>query len=134
VPAVITACAGKAVGEDAAFQVFGKRLAHIGLGGVVIALSVKLACAGQLKPALVVLGYGLVEQRALRVAWIVELGLGDGHAAMSARLVKHIASLFGGDGAIQIAVILPQQAPCGGFYYAAFADVGCIGVDDKVVH
>jgi hypothetical protein len=29
-----------------------------------------------------VLGYGLVEQRTLRMAWVVELGLSDVHAAM----------------------------------------------------
>lgn len=61
-------CAGKAVGEDATFQVFGKRLAHIGLGGVVVTLFVELACTDQLKPTLEVLGYGLVEQRTLRMA------------------------------------------------------------------
>jgi hypothetical protein len=60
VSAVITASAGKAVGKDAAFQVLGKRFAHIGLGAVVVALAVELACAGQLKPGLVVLGQGLV--------------------------------------------------------------------------
>jgi hypothetical protein len=64
------------VGKDAAFQIFAKGLADIGLGRVVVALAVKLACAGQLKPGLEVLGYGLVEQRALGVAPVVELGFG----------------------------------------------------------
>ncbi len=49
--------------------------ADVGLGGVVVALAVKLACAGQLKPGLEVFGYGLVEQRAFGVARVVELGL-----------------------------------------------------------
>jgi hypothetical protein len=52
---------------------------------VVIALAVKLACAGQLKPSLEVLGYGLVQQRTLRMARVLEFGLGDGHAAMPAK-------------------------------------------------
>jgi hypothetical protein len=64
------------VGKDAAFQELGKRFAHIRLGAVVVALPVELAFAGQLKPGLVVLGHGLVEQRALWVAPVVELGLG----------------------------------------------------------
>ena len=40
-----------------------------------VALPVKLACAGKFMPSLEVLGYGLVEQRALRVARVVEFGL-----------------------------------------------------------
>ena len=66
---------GKAMGKDAALQIFAKGLADIGLGGVVVALAVKLAGTGQLKPGLEVLGNGLVEQRALGVARVVELGL-----------------------------------------------------------
>ena len=38
--AVVAPGAGKAVREDAAFQVLGKRLAHIGLGAAVVALAV----------------------------------------------------------------------------------------------
>jgi hypothetical protein len=64
------------MGEDAAFQIFAKGLADIGPGAVVVALPVKLACAGQLKPGLKMLGYGLVEQRAFGVARVVELWLG----------------------------------------------------------
>jgi len=80
-PAVATAGAGKAVGEDAAFQVFGKRFAYKGLGAAVVALPVKLARAGQVKPGLVVLGHCLVEQCVLGVARVVALGLtGSGHA------------------------------------------------------
>ena len=40
-----------------------------------IALSVELACTGELKPCFVVLGYRLVQQRALRMARVVEFGL-----------------------------------------------------------
>jgi hypothetical protein len=47
VPAVITPCAGKAVGEDTAFEVFSKGLAHIGSRGVVVALAVELRCTGK---------------------------------------------------------------------------------------
>jgi hypothetical protein len=48
------------VGKDAAFEVFAEGLAHIGLGGAMVALPVKLACAGKFMPSLEVLGYGLV--------------------------------------------------------------------------
>ena len=76
VAAVTTACAGKAVRKDAAFQVLGKRFAYIDLWRVVVALPVELACAAQLKPGLVVLGNCLAQQCALGVARVVELGLG----------------------------------------------------------
>jgi hypothetical protein len=72
VPAVITPGLGKAVGKDAAFEVFTECLANIRLWGVVVALAVELACAGQLKPGLEVLGYGLVEQSPLGAARVVE--------------------------------------------------------------
>ena len=75
VSAVITLGPGKAVGKDAAFEVLAKYLADIRLGGVVVALAVDLAGTGQLKPALKMLGFGLVEQNPLGVARVVELGL-----------------------------------------------------------
>jgi len=59
---VITAGPRKAVGKDAAFEVFAKRLADVGAWCVVITLAVELACAGELKPGLEVLGYRAVEQ------------------------------------------------------------------------
>jgi hypothetical protein len=74
VPAVTTADTGKAVRKDAAFQIFGKRLADIGLWRVVVTLPVELARTGQIKPSLEMLGCCLVAQRALRVARIVESG------------------------------------------------------------
>ena len=40
---------------------------------MVVALAVKLARAGKLKPSLEVFGYGFVEQRVLGVARVVEL-------------------------------------------------------------
>ena len=49
---IVTAGAGKTVGKDPTFEVFAKRLADVGLWCVVVALAVKLACAGQLKPSL----------------------------------------------------------------------------------
>jgi hypothetical protein len=61
--------------KDAAFQIFAKGLTDIRLGGVVVALAVKLACTGQLKPCLEMFGYGLVEQSVFGVARVVELGL-----------------------------------------------------------
>ena len=67
-PAVATAGAGQALGKDAAFEVFAKRLAHKGARCVVVALAVELTRAGELKPGLEMLGDGLVEQRALGVA------------------------------------------------------------------
>ena len=57
------------------FQIFAKGLADVGLGGVVVALAVKLAGTCQRVPGLEVLGYGFVKQRALRVARVVELWL-----------------------------------------------------------
>jgi len=42
VSAVVAAGAGKAVGEDAALQIFLERFAHVGLGAVVVALALKL--------------------------------------------------------------------------------------------
>ena len=41
-----------------------------------VALPVKLACAGQLKPGLLVLGHGLVQQGAFGVVRVVEFGFG----------------------------------------------------------
>jgi len=48
VPAVVTPDAGKAVGKDAALQIFAKRLLHIRGRSVVIALAVELSGAGEL--------------------------------------------------------------------------------------
>jgi len=48
VPTVAAASAGKAMGKDAALKILGKRFAHEGLGGVVVALAVELTRAGQL--------------------------------------------------------------------------------------
>jgi hypothetical protein len=97
VSAVATESAGKAVGKDAAFQILLERFAHKGLGGVVVALAVELARAGQLKPGLVVLGYRLVQQRALGVARVVELGFDCRRGLRSstravARMIVRVAS------------------------------------------
>ena len=61
--------------KDAAFQILAKGLADIGLGGVAVALSIEPARAGQIEPGFEVFGYRLVQQRALGVARVVELGL-----------------------------------------------------------
>ena len=66
------------MGKNAALQVLHKDLAHIGPGAVVVALPVKLASAGLIKPGLVMLGHRLVDQRALWVAGVVALGLDGG--------------------------------------------------------
>ena len=76
VPAIVTPCAGKAMGKDAAFQIFAKGLADIGLWGVVVALAVELTGTGQLKPGFEMFGYGLVQQRAFGVARVVEFRFG----------------------------------------------------------
>ena len=76
VRAVAAAGACKAVGKDAALQVFAKRLAHKGLWRVAVALAVELTCTGELMPGLEVFGNGLVQQRALRVTRVVEFGFG----------------------------------------------------------
>jgi len=47
VAAVIAADARKAVGKDAAFEVLAERLLHVGGRGVVVALAVELAGAGE---------------------------------------------------------------------------------------
>ncbi len=47
-PAILATSAGKAMGKDAALKILGKRFAHEGLGGVVVALAVELTRAGQL--------------------------------------------------------------------------------------
>ena len=78
VRAVGAAGAGKAVGENAALQILGKRLAHVSPWRAVIALPIELACTGKVCPSLVVLGYRLVQQRALGMARVVEFGLGLG--------------------------------------------------------
>lgn len=72
VPAITTAGAGKTVGKDAAFEVFTKGLAHKGLWRVVVALAVELTRTGHRVPGLEVFGNGLVKQRALRMARVVE--------------------------------------------------------------
>jgi len=74
VPAVIAANPGKAVGKDAAFEVFAKRLLYVDRRGVVIALAVELAGASQLQPGLEVLGYRLVQQGAFWMAGVVGFG------------------------------------------------------------
>ena len=63
------------MGKDAAFQIFAKGLADIGLGCMVVALAIELTGTCQLKPGLEMFGYSLVQQRALRVARVVEFGL-----------------------------------------------------------
>ena len=58
---------------------------------MVVALAIELTCAGELMPGLEMFGYGLVEQRALRVARVVEFGFGT---RLSARAHEG-ASLLG---------------------------------------
>lgn len=62
--------------KDATFEVFAKRLTDVRAWRVTITLTVELACAGELKPGFVVFGNGLVEQRSLGVARVVEYWLG----------------------------------------------------------
>jgi hypothetical protein len=71
---------------------------------VVVALPVKLACAGQLKPGLVMLGHCLVQQRALGVARVVALGLTGGawvlckHTVLCRILLNRAAQQNGPEG------------------------------------
>ena len=74
VPAVVTPDAGKAVGKDAAFEVFAESLLYVGCRGVVVALAVKLSCAGELKPGLEVFGNRAIQQGALGMAGVVGFG------------------------------------------------------------
>ena len=60
--------------KNAAFEVFAKGLAHIGLGSAVVALPIVLTRAGQLQPGLEMFGYCFAKQRALGVARVVEFG------------------------------------------------------------
>jgi len=48
----------------------------------VVALAVKLACAGEIKPGLEVLGHRLVQQRTFGVAGVVGLGLVGGSSGL----------------------------------------------------
>jgi len=68
VPAVVTPCLRKAVGTEAALQRLAKGLLYIGGRRVVIALAVKLAGAGQLKPDLEMRRYDAVQQ-VVRSGW-----------------------------------------------------------------
>ena len=58
VSTIVTTGVGKAVREDAALQIFVKRLAHKGLWCVVVALPVELAATSECTPGLEVLGNG----------------------------------------------------------------------------
>ena len=73
-PAVIAPGSGKAMRKDAAFQILAESLADIRPWGVMVALAVELASTGEFMPGLEVLGNGLVEQRPLGVARVVEFG------------------------------------------------------------
>ena len=81
------------MGKDAAFQILAKGLANIGLWRVVVALAVELTGTCQRVPGLEVLGYGLVQQRALRVARVVELGF---CTRLPARMRMHLRWACGG--------------------------------------
>jgi len=76
VPTVVTAGAGKAVGKDAALQIFAKRLLHISRWRVVVALAVELTGTGEFKPGLEVLSHRAIQQGMLGVAGVVDLGFG----------------------------------------------------------
>ncbi len=73
-PAVITARACKAVGKDCALQILLKSFLHVGRRGVVVALAVERAGAGQIKPGLEVFGNRAVQQGLVGVARVVGFG------------------------------------------------------------
>ena len=74
VATVVATDARKAVGKDAAFEVFAESLLYVGCRGVVVALAVELSGTCQLKPSLEVLGNRAVQQGALGVAGVVGFG------------------------------------------------------------
>ena len=82
VTAIVATGAGKAVGKDAAFEVFAKRLLDKGRWCVVVALPVELTGACYLEPGFKVLGDGAVQQGSLGVARVVALGFGRRGRAM----------------------------------------------------
>lgn len=89
---------GKAMSEDAAFEVFAKGLTHKGLWRVVVTLAVELAATCEFMLGLEVFGYGLVEQSPLGVAWVVELGLCTGLSTRMRMRLRWACS--GGHGAV----------------------------------
>jgi len=105
-PALIAAGTGKTMGKDATFEVFAKRLSHKGLGGVMVALAVELTCAGKFQPGLEVFGNGWVQQGALGVARVVELGFGARLRARVRMQVRLRWTCGGGHGAV------PAEAGC----------------------
>ena len=115
VPTIVTPRPGKPVRKNAAFQILAKGLTDIRLGGLVVALAVELIRAGQLKPSLEVLGNVLVQQRALRVARVVEFGFCPG---LHVRLGMRLRWAFGGGhGAVQAGagyLISPHPWPLNG--------------------
>jgi len=74
VTTIITTHPRKAVSEDDAFEVFAEGFLYVSGRGVMVALPVELPGAGEFRPSLEVLGYHLVEQRALGVAGVVGFG------------------------------------------------------------
>jgi hypothetical protein len=97
------------VRKNAAFEVFAKGLAHIGLGSAVVALPIVLTRAGQLQSGLEMFGYCFAKQRALGVARVVEFGFGTrcGPARMRMRLRLRLRwACSGGHGA------MPAWAGC----------------------
>jgi len=74
VPTVIATYPRKVVGKDAAYQILAESLLYIRGWGVVVALAVELAGAGQLKLSLKVLGNRAVQQGALGVEGVVSFG------------------------------------------------------------
>jgi len=71
VPAIVATHPCKAVGKDAAVEVFAKSLLHISGRGVVVALAVELSGAGKLQPGREVFGIRAVQQGALGVTGVV---------------------------------------------------------------
>jgi hypothetical protein len=62
---------------------------------VVVALAVELTCAGEFMPGLEMFGYGLVEQSALGVARVVELGFGTRLSARVRMRLRWVCACVG---------------------------------------
>ena len=70
-------------------------MADIRLWGVVVALAVELTCADEFMPGLEMFGYGLVEQSALGVARVVELGFGTRLSARVRMRLRWVCACVG---------------------------------------
>lgn len=70
--AVVATGARETVGKNAALEVFTEGLFDVSWWRVMVALAIKLACAGQFKPCLEMTGDGFIEQSLFGMAGAVQ--------------------------------------------------------------